>query len=130
MFRLKEYPDFSSPGESGYTIKTIIREMVVFAPHNVIRDPPFSKLDFILCRNLLIYLEPELQKRLMNLFYFSLDKNGIMILGTSENASTEENLFIAIDTKLKIYKRSITPLEIERMVFPGSSLTLSQTRPG
>jgi two-component system CheB/CheR fusion protein len=106
--------------ESGFSIKNFIREMIVFAPHNVIKDPPFSKLNFILCRNLLIYLEPELQKKLMNLFYFSLDKNGIMILGTSESIHSEVPLFTPLDSKLKIYKRSLTPLEIERMVFPNS----------
>lgn len=106
--------------ESGYTVKTFIREMVVFAPHNVIRDPPFSKLNFIMCRNLLIYLESELQKKLMNLFYFSLNKDGIMILGTSENVNSDDVLFIPVDARLKIYKRTINPLEIERMVFPSS----------
>jgi two-component system CheB/CheR fusion protein len=111
---------FFTSRESGYSIKTFIREMIVFAPHNVIRDPPFSKLNFILCRNLLIYLEPELQKKLMNLFYFSLDKNGIMILGTSETIHSEDLFFTPLDSKLKIYKRSLIPTETERMVFPNT----------
>ena len=57
--------------ENGFRVNTAIREMVVFAPHNVIKDPPFTKLDILTCRNLLIYMEQELQKKLMNLFHYS-----------------------------------------------------------
>ncbi len=106
--------------ESGYRVNTSIRELVVFAPHDVIKDPPFTRLDFLLCRNLLIYLEPELQKKLMNLFYYSLTSGGIMILGSAENVNSKETLYLEIDKKLKIYKRAITPVVIDRMDFPVS----------
>jgi two-component system CheB/CheR fusion protein len=108
---------FFTVNESAYTINTSIREMVVFAPHSVIKDPPFNKLDFLFCRNLLIYLESELQKKLMKMFYFSLNPGGFMILGTAENIHSEEILFSTYDSKLKIYKRTISSKEIERMVF-------------
>ena len=68
---------FFTKNETSYSINSSIREMVVFAPHDVIKDPPFTKLDFLLCRNLLIYMESELQKKLMNLFYYSLNPGGI-----------------------------------------------------
>ena len=111
---------FFTVNESTYTINTSIREMVVFAPHSILKDPPFTKLDFLFCRNLLIYLESELQKKLMNLFYYSLNPSGFMILGTAENVNSEELLFSTYDTKLKIYKRIISAKEIERMVFPST----------
>ncbi len=99
---------FFNKEKNGFRIKTSIREMVVFAPHNVIKDPPFTKLDLLLCRNLLIYMEPELQKKLMNLFHYSLKTNGVMILGSAENENSQNNHFIPIDTKLKFFKRSET----------------------
>ena len=79
---------FFTKNEYSYSINNSIREMVVFAPHDVIKDPPFTKLDFLLCRNLLIYMESELQKKLMNLFYYSLNAGGIMLLGTAETCKS------------------------------------------
>jgi two-component system, chemotaxis family, CheB/CheR fusion protein len=106
--------------ENGFRVNTAIREMVVFAPHNVIKDPPFTKLDLLLCRNVLIYMETELQKKLMNLFHYSLNAGGIMILGSAENVNSQNNLFTAIDAKLKLYKRSLTPINTDLLDFPGS----------
>jgi len=111
---------FFTKKEDKYWVNTSIREMLVFAPHDVIKDPPFTKLDFILCRNLLIYFESKLQKRLVNLFYYCLNTGGLMVLGTSENVNSQDVLFTTIDKKLKIYKRSITPMEIDRMNFLSS----------
>ncbi|MDZ7822366.1 MAG: CheR family methyltransferase [Candidatus Marinimicrobia bacterium] len=74
--------------ETGFHVNPAIREMVIFAPHNVIKDPSFTKLDLLLCRNLLIYSEPELQKKLMNLFHYSLKCGGVMILGTTQKMKT------------------------------------------
>ena len=111
---------FFSKSSISYSINNSIREMVVFAPHDVIKDPPFTKLDFLLCRNVLIYMESELQKKLMNLFYYSLNAGGIMLLGTAESVNQQERLFTSLDNKLKIYKRSLTPMEIEQMDFPSS----------
>jgi two-component system CheB/CheR fusion protein len=106
--------------ENVYRVNTSIREMIVFAPHNVIKDPPFTKLDLLLCRNLLIYMESELQKKLMNLFHYSLNAGGIMLLGNAENENSQNIQFIPIDAKLKLYKRSITPVNSELIDFPSS----------
>jgi two-component system CheB/CheR fusion protein len=106
--------------ETNYNVNTSVREMIVFAPHDVIKDPPFTKLDFLLCRNLLIYMEAELQQKLMNLFHYSLNAGGLMLLGSAENVNTQERLFTTIDAKLKFYKRSITPIEMDRMDFPSA----------
>jgi two-component system CheB/CheR fusion protein len=111
---------FFTKEENGFRIKTSLREMVVFAPHNVIKDPPFTKLDLLLCRNLLIYMEPELQKKLMNLFHYSLKTNGVMILGSAENENSQNNYFTTIDNQLKFYKRSETSDNSAVSEFPGS----------
>ncbi len=106
--------------EDSYRVKTEIREMIVFAKHNIIMHPPFTKIDFLTCRNLLIYLDSELQKKLIGLFYYSLNPDGLMLLGSSESLGTQSSLFIAIDSKLKIYKRSNTTLRPELLDFPSS----------
>jgi two-component system, chemotaxis family, CheB/CheR fusion protein len=111
---------FFTTNDTNYCVNTSIREMIVFAPHDVIKDPPFTKLDFLLCRNLLIYMESELQKKLMNLFHYSLNASGLMLLGSAENINSQEKLFTTIDAKLKFYKRSKLPIEIDRMDFPST----------
>ena len=76
-----------------------IREMVIFAQQNIIMDPPFTKLDILSCRNLLIYLTPELQKKLLPLFHYSLNPGGILFLGNSETVGGFTDLFAALDEK-------------------------------
>jgi two-component system CheB/CheR fusion protein len=111
---------FFTRNDTNYSVNTSIREMIVFAPHDVIKDPPFTKLDFLLCRNLLIYMEPELQKKLMNLFHYSLNAGGLMLLGSAEHINSQERLFTTIDAKLKIYERSVNPIEIAQIDLPSS----------
>ena len=88
-----------------YHIRKEIREMVIFAPQNIIKDPPFTKLDLISCRNLLIYFNSALQKKVIPIFHYSLLPNGILFLGTSETISEFVDLFSIIDKKWKFYKR-------------------------
>ena len=96
---------FFSKEDNKYQINKDIREMVVFAPHNVTMDPPFTRLDLISCRNLLIYLAAELQKKLIALFHYSLIPDGILFLGTSETIGRFVDQFSMVDTKWKIYQR-------------------------
>jgi two-component system CheB/CheR fusion protein len=96
---------FFTKEDDRYQINKAIREMVVFAPHNVTMDPPFTKLDLISCRNLLIYLTPELQKKLIALFHYSLKPEGILFLGTSETVGRLTDIFSTVDTRWKIYQR-------------------------
>jgi len=95
---------FTSDGTI-FHIRKEIREMLVFAPQSVIKDPPFTKLDLISCRNLLIYLNTELQKKIIPIFHYSLLPNGILFLGSSETISGFVDLFSMADKKWKIYKR-------------------------
>jgi two-component system, chemotaxis family, CheB/CheR fusion protein len=89
--------------EEGYQIKKMIREMLVFAPQNVIKDPPFTKLDLLCCRNLLIYLSAELQQKLLPIFHYSLKPNGVLFLGSSETIGPATDLFVTQDKKWKIF---------------------------
>jgi two-component system, chemotaxis family, CheB/CheR fusion protein len=90
---------------SAYRINKSVREMVVFSEQDVIKDPPFSKLDFISCRNLLIYLNANLQRKLLSLFHYALNADGTLFLGTSETAGEITTLFTTVDSKWKIYCR-------------------------
>lgn len=111
---------FFSVENEGYRVNSSIREMVVFAPQNVIKDPPFTKLDILSCRNMLIYMEPELQKKMIALFNYSINPGGIMILGTAETLGVNKEGFQEIDGKLKIFKRTSMPLGSELIDFPSS----------
>ncbi|MFZ2470917.1 MAG: CheR family methyltransferase [Methanothrix sp.] len=95
----------AEPGSSAYRINKSIRDMLVFSEQDVIRDPPFSKLDLISCRNLLIYMGGDLQKKLIPLFHYSLNPGGFLFLGTSETVGEFGDLFVALDRKLKLYQR-------------------------
>jgi two-component system CheB/CheR fusion protein len=91
--------------DNGYRINKDIRGMVVFAPHNVIMDPPFTKLDLISCRNLLIYLTAELQRKLVPLFHYALNPGGFLFLGSSETVGRSVDMFTAASAKWKIYRK-------------------------
>ncbi len=95
----------SEPDNSTYRIHKSIRDMVVFSEQDVIRDPPFSKLDLISCRNLLIYMSSELQKKLIPLFHYALVPGGFLFLGTSESVGDFSDLFAVMDGKAKVYRR-------------------------
>jgi two-component system CheB/CheR fusion protein len=95
---------FFVKAETGYRIKKEIREMVVFAIQNVIKDPPFTKIDLISCRNLLIYLEPELQNRVIPAFHYALRPGGVLLLSPSESIGEFTDLFSPLDKKWKIYQ--------------------------
>jgi two-component system CheB/CheR fusion protein len=88
----------------GYRIRKDVREMVVFAPHNLLSDPPFSRLDLVVCRNLLIYLQRDVQHDVLRVFHYALRAGGFLVLGTSESTDDAE-LFRTVDKKLSIHQR-------------------------
>ncbi|HVU02773.1 MAG TPA: chemotaxis protein CheB [Polyangiaceae bacterium] len=99
--------------DGSYRVTKEIRECLVFATQNVIKDPPFTKLDVVSCRNLLIYLEAELQHRALSLFGYSLRPGGVLLLGTSESVVGFEDRFSGLDKRWKVFRRkesSVTPL--------------------
>ncbi|MGB4361968.1 MAG: chemotaxis protein CheB [Rhodoferax sp.] len=93
------------PGGCAYRVHKGIRDLLVFSEQDVIKDPPFSKLDLISCRNLLIYLGAELQKKLIALFHYALQPGGMLFLGSSESAGEQGDLFAVLERKAKIYQR-------------------------
>jgi two-component system CheB/CheR fusion protein len=91
--------------DSVYRVKRELRELIVFAPQNIIQDPPFSRLDICTCRNLLIYLEPELQRRILALLHFGLREGGFLFLGSSETVNGADELFETVDKRARIFRR-------------------------
>jgi chemotaxis methyl-accepting protein methylase len=99
-----------------YRLSKDIREMVVFAQQNIISDPPFTKLDLLSCRNLLIYFTPALQKKLLPLFHYALRPGGLLLLGSAETVGEFSRLFAAVDGKLRIFSRTneaVVPMAID-----------------
>jgi two-component system, chemotaxis family, CheB/CheR fusion protein len=91
--------------EGGYRISKSLRDMCIFAQHNVLSDPPFSQMELICCRNLLIYLEPVLQNKVISLFHYATRPSGYLVLGTSEGVGTATNLFASVDRSFKIFSK-------------------------
>lgn len=105
--------------EGGYRVGKEIRDMVIFAPQNLVMDPPFTKLDILTCRNLLIYLETDLQKKLLPLFHYSLNPNGVLILGSAETVGTATELFSPYPGKTRLYSRRDSLLRPDLVEFPA-----------
>jgi len=111
---------FFSHEDQEYRVRREIREMVIFAPQNLIMDPPFTKLDILSCRNLLIYLTTEVQKKLIPLFQFSLNVGGLLLLGSAETIGASTDLFAPLNAKLRIFRRIPSSLRAEPVEFPSS----------
>ena len=111
---------FFTKEPNGFRVNNTIREMVIFAPQNVIKDPPFTRIDILTCRNMLIYMETVLQRKLLALFKYSLNMGGIMVLGSAETLGQQHEHFQEINPKLKIFKRSPTLISPELIDFPSS----------
>jgi two-component system CheB/CheR fusion protein len=101
----KRLQRFFTKVDGGYRIVKSIRDLCVFAPHNIFKDPPFSRLDFISCCNLFIYLEPILQKKIIATFHYALNSNGFLMLGASEALTGSSSLFSQLEKKYKVYSR-------------------------
>ncbi len=104
--RLKTY---FIKNNGGYEVNKLIRDMCVFAPHNFLKDPPFAKMDFISCRNVLIYMDTFLQKKAFTTFHYALKENGFLLLGRSESIGASSDLFTQVDKYNKIYSRKPVP---------------------
>jgi two-component system CheB/CheR fusion protein len=113
---------FFLKGENSYRVSKELRECVVFARQNLIADAPFSRLDLISCRNLLIYLEPDVQKRVVSLFHFALVDGGRLFLGSAESVGPAEDLFDTVSKKWRVYRR-IGPTRHDRVIMPVMAQT-------
>ncbi len=108
---------FARADEHTYQISKQVRETVTFAAQNLISDAPFTRLDLVSCRNLLIYLEPGVQKKVVTLFHFALNEGGFLFLGPSETIGRQTDLFEALSKKWRMFRR-IGPARPERVAFP------------
>ena len=108
--------------EGGYRISKSLRELCVFARQNLLSDPPFSRMDLISCRNLLIYIQPASQQKILPIFHYALKPEGYLFLGASESIGQFTELFEPVDKKLKIFSRKTG-------VTPGLRLPVSHSRP-
>jgi two-component system CheB/CheR fusion protein len=116
----------SVDGTASYRVNKDIRDLVVFSEQDLVRDPPFSKLDVISCRNLLIYLSGELQRKVLSIFHYALNPGGVLFLGTSETVGEFGDQFVALDRRLKIYQKRGD--KIGTFVQPASVLVRSIAR--
>lgn len=114
---------FRKEGDGRYKVNSDLRKMVVFAPHNLASDAPFTKLDLVCCRNLLIYLQPDLQDRIISLFHFALRARGILFLGSSETPGAHAGAFEAVDSARKMFRKSY-----DKPLPPDLSISLAATR--
>ena len=119
---------FFTRSDGRWQVAKSLREMIVFAHHSIIKDPPFSRLDLLVCRNFLIYLDPEMQKRLLTLFHLILKPGGILFLGASESVGRNPELFAIVDQKWKIFQRLESGRRQETFFpFSGSTRRLIRT---
>jgi two-component system CheB/CheR fusion protein len=99
-----------------YRVRRELRDIVLFASHSVLKDPPFSRIDLVSCRNLLIYLDRELQQQVASTFHYALNPGGFLLLGSSETADNPSGLFRTIDRKARIYQSTATPGDKPRVL--------------
>ncbi len=116
---------FFSKEPGGYRVKRAVRETVLFAPHDLLKDSPFSRLDLVTCRNLLIYLRPEAQLRAFDIFHFALRADGLLFLGGSESAESAGKYFTPLNKKHRLYLRRNSPRQLPPILSGAPAGTLT-----
>lgn len=109
---------FVADDAGGFRVSKSIRDMVVFAPQNIIADPPFTKLDLLCCRNLLIYFGAQLQEKLLPLFYYALNPDALLLLGSAESVGNFANLFVPLNAKARVFRRQQQAMRVAELDFP------------
>jgi len=107
---------------NGYRVKNELREMIIFAAQNIINDPPFTRLDILSCRNLLIYFSADLQEKLLPLFHYVLNPHGLLLLGSAESIGNFGYLFTPLGPKVRLYRRIDNPLPKPEVDFPHKKI--------
>ncbi|MDQ2932621.1 MAG: ATP-binding protein [Gemmatimonadota bacterium] len=124
--RLRRY---FTQDERGYRVSKVVRDCCIFARQNIMADPPFSQMDLVSCRNVLIYLQPSVHAKLLAVFHYALKPDGVLVLGTSESTSTAPALFKPIDKKYRIYERAPGPARPLHLDFAGADARHSAAHP-
>ncbi len=121
---------FFTRKNGGYGLKKVIRDSIVFAVQDLVADPPFSRLDLISCRNVLIYMDTPLQKKIMELFHFSLSDNGYLFLGQRNRSGNSPNLFSTVDAKAKIFRSKRLHTRQAPLPYLRASISATAGQPG
>jgi two-component system CheB/CheR fusion protein len=108
---------FFTPHEQGFRVAPCIRELVTFAPHSLLTDPPFTRIDLLICRNLLIYLDPQVHDVVLPRFHYSLNSGGHLVLGSSETIGTAHDLFVTLAGNCQLYRRLDVQCQPSRLGF-------------
>lgn len=101
--------------DARFRVRSEIRERVVFAPHDLLSDPPFTRIDLLSCRNVLIYMDPALQQRILGTFHYALGQDGTMLLGSSETIGRQSARFVPVDARARIFRRVGAPLPVRAL---------------
>ncbi len=127
----KRLEEFFTKTNGSYQVNRQIRDMCIFAHHNFLKDPPFGKIDLISCRNVLIYMEPYLQKKALSTFHYALNPKGLLLLGKSETSAGVPQLFTSAAKNEKLYTRKDVPGRFMHVVTPRAehNLSLSNDKP-
>lgn len=125
----KRIQRFFTRSEGNFRINKQVRDMCVFAPHNILSDPPFSRLDFISCCNLFIYFDTSAQKKAVNIFHYALNSDGFLMIGKSESISHSPNLFTEFNKKYKIFSPKINSGSIKLPALSPANLQPLQPEP-
>ncbi|MBC7523373.1 MAG: PAS domain-containing protein [Flavobacterium sp.] len=120
--------NFFTKTNGSYQVNRQIRDLCVFATHNFLKDPPFGKMDLVSCRNVLIYMEPYLQKKALTTFHYALNQKGFLLLGKSETTSGVPDLFAATEKNDKLYTRKDAPSQFIHTVSPRTESNLIDTK--
>lgn len=121
---------FSARAGGGWRVLPALRDRVLFAHHDVTQDPPFTRLDLLCCRNLLIYFDAALQKRLVPLLHFAMRPGGVLLLGSADTVGRVPELFQPLDTKARLYRRSDNGGSPGPVVFPTARRPAARSTPG
>ena len=109
---------FFTKSDGNYRVSKLIRDMCIFARQDLTKDSPFSRLDLIMCRNVLIYMDTLLQKKLIALFHYALNPHGYLVLGQAETVGSQASLFALTDKKFRIHRKKSAPRGVPPMTFP------------
>jgi len=119
---------FFTKHDGGYRITKVVRDLCVFARQDLTKDPPFSRLDLILCRNVLIYMDAVLQKKLLSVFHYALNPNGFLVLGQAETVGAHVQLFSVVDKKHRVHRKKPANLLPMTSIPTGQSATMPPKR--
>ena len=121
---------FFTRTDGHYRVNKQLRDMCVFARQDVTKDPPFSRLDLVMCRNVLIYMDHALQRRLLGMFHYALHPHGFLVLGQAESAGSQASLFSLADKKHRIHRKKSVPASLPSMALPAGALPPQVHRSG